>query len=269
MRIFLDVGAHVGETLAEVIKPEYGFDRIVAFEPSLACLPALEVYAKADPRIEICREGLSDRTASAKLFQAGSEAGSVLGALGENPDHGNAVETIELIETGTWLRNNTAPDDLVVMKTNCEGSEVAIVENLLDTGMLSRVYSLLITWDIRMYPGGLARERTLRKRLSLASAHNFCSSDDVMIGPTHCDRIANWLSLFGLNVTDATVLDLRQRYSATFQIYSEKSGRWPRFEHSIKKRMDYNSFPTPIRRLMQGIKRALGMNRERKPGAIM
>lgn len=33
MRIFLDVGAHDGQTLAEVLKPEYRFDRVYAFEP--------------------------------------------------------------------------------------------------------------------------------------------------------------------------------------------------------------------------------------------
>ena len=44
-RVFLDVGGHVGETLAEVVKPRWAFDRIWTFEPATACLPALEAFA--------------------------------------------------------------------------------------------------------------------------------------------------------------------------------------------------------------------------------
>jgi len=33
-KVFLDIGAHLGETLSEIRKEQYGFDRIVCFEPS-------------------------------------------------------------------------------------------------------------------------------------------------------------------------------------------------------------------------------------------
>jgi FkbM family methyltransferase len=263
MRIFLDVGAHVGETLSEVIKPQYRFDRIVAFEPSVACLPALEAIAATDPRIEIVRAGLSNRTATARLFQAGSEAGSVIGTLDSNPDHGSEVEQIELIETSEWLRANTAPGDLVVMKTNCEGSEVDIVENLLDTGMLDRLYSLLITFDIRMYPGGLAIERRLRQRLAANPMQRYCFSDDVMIGKSHEARIGHWLHLFGLDHAENDLTALKTKFSANFHAYSQKSGRFVRFEHWFKSTVSYTSFPAPIRSLLQAGKRLAGLNRER------
>lgn len=263
MRIFLDVGAHVGETLEEVIKPKYGFDRIVAFEPSAACFPALQAMAQADPRIEIVRAGLSNRTARVPLFQAGSEAGSVIGTLDANPDHGSEVEEIELIETGPWLIANTAETDLVVMKTNCEGSEVDIVENLLETGTLARLYVLLITWDIRMYSGGLAREAALRKRLKAAGADNFCSSDDAMIGRTHCDRIAHWLSSYGLTCKQGSRAELRRDYAAAFARFSGKSGRVHRLEHAFKQRVSYAAFPAPVRSALQRAKRLVGLSRER------
>lgn len=263
MRIFLDVGAHVGETLAEVIKPTYGFDRIVAFEPSAACQKALAEYAKIDPRIEVVRAGLSNRTASARLFQAGSEAGSVIGDLDVNPDHGHDIETVVLIETSEWLRANTEAGDLVVMKTNCEGSEVDIVSNLLDTGMLARLYSLLITFDIRMYPGGLTTERRLRERLANAEVQNFCFSDDVMIGKSHELRIRHWLQLFGIDELGAEPATQQAKFRSNFMIYSRKSGRFARFEHWFKSTVSYASFPAPIRKLLQAGKRAAGLNRER------
>ena len=45
MRIFLDIGAHTGETLNEVLKEKYAFDRVICFEPSNICMPSLKKYA--------------------------------------------------------------------------------------------------------------------------------------------------------------------------------------------------------------------------------
>ena len=33
MKIFLDIGSHMGQTLREVTKEKYAFDKIVGFEP--------------------------------------------------------------------------------------------------------------------------------------------------------------------------------------------------------------------------------------------
>lgn len=264
MRIFLDVGAHIGETIEEVAKPQYRFDRIVAFEPSAACFPALQAFAKADPRVQIVQAGLSNRDGEVPLFQAGSVAGSVIGELGVTIDHGNAVEHVKLIETGPWLSANTNEDDLICMKVNCEGSEVDVIENLLDTGTLKRIYSLMISWDIRMYPGGLARERALRKRLKMTGLDNYCSSDDGMIGPSHGARIAFWLGNYGLTDSLNGKAELRAKYAATFARFSSTSGRMHRLEHAFKQHVSYDAFPMPMRRALQWLKRSLGLNRERQ-----
>ena len=42
MKIFIDIGAHTGETLLEVTKEKYAFEKIVCFEPSSFCLDKLE-----------------------------------------------------------------------------------------------------------------------------------------------------------------------------------------------------------------------------------
>lgn len=264
MRIFLDVGAHVGDTVEEVIKPEYRFDRIVAFEPSAACLPSLKAIAASDPRVQIVQAGLSNRDGKASLFQAGSVAGSVVGELDATIDHGDTVEHVELIEAGPWLAANTGEQDLVVMKLNCEGSEVDVIENLLDTDMLKRLYVLMVSWDIRMYPGGLARERALRKRLKASGLDNCCSSDDGMIGPSHGLRIAFWLKNFGLTDAENNPQALRAKYAAAFARFSRSTGRLHRLEHAFKQRISYDAFPLPIRRALQGVKRGLGLNRERQ-----
>ena len=42
MKIFIDIGAHIGQTLHEVSKEKYAFDKIVCFEPSSLCWDELK-----------------------------------------------------------------------------------------------------------------------------------------------------------------------------------------------------------------------------------
>ncbi|MFM8276410.1 MAG: hypothetical protein ACKN89_05350, partial [Cyanobium sp.] len=77
-KVFLDIGAHTGETLEEVRKPAYSFDRIIAFEPSSACFPALEAIAVQDRRIELCRFGLGDGPQQLTLYGSGLDSATTL-----------------------------------------------------------------------------------------------------------------------------------------------------------------------------------------------
>ena len=77
MKIFLDIGSHVGETLLEVTKEKYSFDKIVCFEPSSFCFDKLRKFSDHDDRISICEFGLSNRNQDAELFQPGSLGGTI------------------------------------------------------------------------------------------------------------------------------------------------------------------------------------------------
>ena len=84
MKIFLDIGSHVGETLLEVTKEKYSFDKIVCFEPSRFCFDKLRKFSDHDDRISICEFGLSNRNQDAELFQPGSLGGTIF--KGETQD---------------------------------------------------------------------------------------------------------------------------------------------------------------------------------------
>ena len=256
MRVFLDVGSHVGETIAEVAEPKYGFERIVCFEPSLACLDELNKLAVADDRIEICPFGLSDRTMTVKLANAGTLGGSVFATGGE-------VETVELVDAAQWFRDNLDPEDLVVVKTNCEGSEVDILNRLLDQGLLERATTFLVTFDIRDYPEHRHKEIEVRRRLAASGLANYCFSDDVMIGTTHEKRLAHWLHLFGIDRPELSVADVRRIYGDKFRRYAAKSGKRERLEQSLKERFGYSALPEPIKAILRGLKRLFGLSRER------
>ena len=125
MRVFLDVGAHVGESLLPAMDPRYRFDRIVCFEPVQACCAVL--VRLADGRVEICHFGLGMKSGQQVIHDPGS-----LGASfhHEGSSQGRS-ETVEIRRASDWFRDKLAEDDDVFLKLNCEGSECDIIEDLL------------------------------------------------------------------------------------------------------------------------------------------
>ena len=253
-RVFLDIGAHTGETLGEVLKPVYGFDRIFAFEPASVCLSELGKF-DADPRVEICPVGLSARTEKLELHDPGSLGASVLSKTGP-------TETIQVVDAAKWFRDNLAPDDFLVVKTNCEGAEVDIINRLLDEQLFSRAVIFLITFDVREFPEHRHKEVELRRRLKQTGLTNFCFSDDVMIGTTHGKRIAHWLGLFGIDKA-LDRAEIERRYGNALRHYASRTGRRERFETVFKERFRYSALPEPAKRALRFVKHALKLDRER------
>ena len=271
MKIFLDIGSHIGETLHEVTKEKYAFDSIVCFEPSSFCLDELKKFAADDDRITICEFGLSNRNHSVELFLPGTEAGSIY--KDGDPSMSNQelanqaitkqTETIKLRDAKEWFEKNTSADDYIVVKTNCEGSEVDILESLINGNIMKNIYSFLITFDIRHYQEFQHREIEIRKRLKKEKLKNFCFSDNVMIGTSHEKRIENWLKLFGIDSPSKDVDFLRKLHEKEFLKYSSKSGFFSRWEVRLKRTFNYNNFPEWVKDILKSSKRMLGLNRER------
>ncbi len=149
MRVFLDIGAHTGQSLREARK--WGFDRIVSFEPASQCWPILEQEAQGDARITIERFGLSDRTEHRTLYMPSGKGASLwwraMKRGGDTP-----TEWCMFMRASDWFARNLSPSDEVVAKLNCEGSEAAIVNDLLDSGEFSKVTRALIRMDARKIP---------------------------------------------------------------------------------------------------------------------
>jgi FkbM family methyltransferase len=192
MKVFLDVGAHEGWTLHAVRDPKYRFDRIYCFEPAPACWPALA--AVPDGRVEICRYGLWNETTTHELYDAGSRGASIYADKFHDARPGVAAAFVRATD---WFLKHLGNDDEIFMKLNCEGAEVDIVEDLLDSGQLTRVRSLMVDPDVRKIPSQAHRERELYDRLRAAGLTNYFFERDVMVGDTHRERIQNWLRVAG------------------------------------------------------------------------
>lgn len=192
MKVFLDVGAHDGETLHAVRDPKYGFDRIYCFEPASGSWPTLE--AVPDKRVRVCRFGLWSETADRPLYDAGSLGASLFADKFATARPGQSAHFVRATD---WFREHIRDADEVYLKLNCEGAEADIVEDLLSSGEFVRVRSAMIDPDVRKVPSLAYRERELRDRLAAAGVTNYFMEEDVMVGPTHRARIQNWLRVAG------------------------------------------------------------------------
>jgi FkbM family methyltransferase len=187
--IFLDVGAHEGQTLEEVTDPDrYDWSEIHAFEPMR------EQWAIADccytsGGLHVWNFGLSDRTGWVDMYGQNErmEASIFADKNDVDPDHITRALMVRASEFVTGL------GDQLVMKLNCEGAEVPILEDLCHTGAIHQFQAIMIDWDARKIPSIAEHERRIIGRMSEVGFDRYQLCDTVMVGGTHQDRIANWL----------------------------------------------------------------------------
>jgi FkbM family methyltransferase len=186
MRVFVDVGAHYGETLDVALDPRWAFDRVFSLEPSQDCQRLLRLFR--DERITLVGRGLSDATRVAELYGAGLLGGSV---YADKPQGSvSAPEIISLIRASDWLSENTSSKDIVFLKLNCEGSEADILDDLLKSDVLSRIESVYVDFDIRKIPSQAHRQVEIETRLRDAGA-SYVTPDDC--GAAGNPAVAIWL----------------------------------------------------------------------------
>lgn len=184
---FLDVGAHDGQTLEEVTTDRYDFERIYAFEPAPAQYARLLERFAAVPNVTLLNCGLSDQTGPLPLYGTNDAMEASLYPAKVDVDEyvARLCHFVKASEFFTQL-----PDGLTV-KLNCEGAEVAILDDLIDSGQIWKIASVLIDFDVRKIPGMEHREEQTLKRLADIGFDRYCSWPP---GATHQERIRAWLT---------------------------------------------------------------------------
>jgi len=191
MKIFLDVGGHLGETVEAVIDPRFGFDRIYSFEPVAQCCK--QIRKIRDSRLIVVQAGMLNETAERLIFDPGSIAGSIY------QDHihlsNNNKELCSFIEAAEFFEKNISDSDVVYMKLNCEGSECAIIENLIVKNQFSKIKEVLIDFDVQKIPSQFGEDRKIIKLLNNIKARNYHFPEEVQYGfVNHFGGIQNWLT---------------------------------------------------------------------------
>ncbi len=183
----LDVGGHLGETLAEVRHQRWAFDHIYVFEPATACLAALR--EPADDRVEVIAAGWWNADVEMNLHDPGLIGASVVPEKALSED----MERCRFIDAAAWMRSNLEPDDVVWLKLNCEGSECVVLDHLVGEGELERVDHLLVHFDIEKVPV-MAWQADRTRRLLEESGVEWIEAGEILFGRSHAQKTANWLA---------------------------------------------------------------------------
>lgn len=192
-KIFIDVGGYEGQTLDEVIKPRWNFDTIYCLEPMPRQFQVLtEKYSNLE-NVELFEYGLSDKTGPAIIYGDNSIMEASIYSTKRDVDA--SFETVcQFVEASEFL--NRIPLSLnkkIIMKLNCEGAEYNILQNLIDTGSIWRLFNVMIDFDVRKIKEMQWSEGHILSELNRIGFTNYSLCDVVMHGKTHQDRIANWL----------------------------------------------------------------------------
>lgn len=190
-KIFLDVGAHHGQSLAAALEKD--FDRIHCFEPVSSNWPIL--LKMADKRTSIHKFGLWNKDTKATLFDPGTKGAGMWVKDKRRTDTAITQEVCEFRRASDWFRENIKSTHRVYLKMNCEGCECDILDDLLDSGEFDKVAHLMVDFDVRKISGMKHREAETRDRLAAYPSPRVMYCRDVMSGPTHKARILNWLRL--------------------------------------------------------------------------
>lgn len=195
-KVFVDVGAHEGFSIATVIEGGYAFDRMISAEPDpdmVAMLKARFAKELADGRYQISTAGISNKSGMATLF-GDNLHGSATMLANKKVSGENRARTIELIDWPTFLDRFDLRDARLWVKINTEGAEVAIIESIIAEGGRN-VESLVVYFDIVKVPFGAWKKwrtiRALRK-----SGIPFFIAEDILVKHAPRPRMHNWLSSF-------------------------------------------------------------------------
>lgn len=189
MRVFVDVGSHEGQTIEEVVKPEWEFDLIFALEPMPRQYRRLWRRFKDNTKVVPSQLALGWSTAPRPMFGRNEELEASLYDTKDDVDE-KISTMVEVMDAAEWFEALPKDSDVYV-NMNCEGGELAILTRLLDTGAIKRITgALLVDFDIRKVPGLGHFEEDLRQGLD-AFGINWIS--EYPVADTHQEQIAAWL----------------------------------------------------------------------------
>ncbi len=102
-------------------------------------------------RFTLVGAGLLDSTCKRLVFDPGSLGASVYSDA-PGIERGTSEELCDFVEAAAFFREHIRDTDRVWMKLNCEGAEVAVLENLMRSGEARKLHNVLIDFDAARIP---------------------------------------------------------------------------------------------------------------------
>lgn len=160
MNHFFDVGANNGSTFGRYIVPNVGEGtRVWCFEPSPQCWPQLisQISQCSNQfKIALCPFALSNKWGVHRLYQrVVSEGDSIFAeavgfdgtpAIAVQSDYQISVAAVPVVD---FILGHTEAGDTITLKLDCEGSEYAILNSLLENKeALERCGEIMVEWHV-------------------------------------------------------------------------------------------------------------------------
>ena len=137
-RIFIDGGAHVGESVRyfyKLYKSVHGDEyEVYSFEPN----PDLWELIEKEKTI-LHKEAMWDKDGETDfwLSQYHSEGGTMLTKkVTGKVDYNNPIK-VKTIDFSKWLQENFSKDDYIVLKLDIEGAEYTVLDKMYNDGTLA------------------------------------------------------------------------------------------------------------------------------------
>ena len=159
---FLDVGANVGQTFTDFLNlhTEYDGWTVWCFEPSPRHLPALmeAAYHQSDRyEVHVCPFGMRGAYSILPFFQKDDCRGD---SFSDDLASDHKTENLKTkyylhalsVGPGAFIRQHTLPDDEIILKLDCEGSEYWILKSIVDDciyqrdSILNRISTIYVEW---------------------------------------------------------------------------------------------------------------------------
>lgn len=163
--VFIDGGAHLGETLTDfrlsALRHWHAWD-VYAFEANPALIPEITRF----PHVHIVDKAIWTEDGSVEFFVgATTQSSSILGHKSTG-DLARAPIRVPSVDFGRWLRDNVTRDDYVMVKLDIEGAEYAVLDKMLLDGSVELVDKFLIEFHNKKVGVSAARDAEIMAALA-------------------------------------------------------------------------------------------------------
>jgi len=188
-KVFLDIGAHHGETAKIALEKKYKFDELYCFEPVHSC--CCEIKKINDKRIKICEFGFWNKNCTKKIYGAGGKGASL---YRDKFRQEVKAEKIKLINVSEWFSDNVSQNDKIYLKINCEGSECVILDELISSGEYKKIDVLMVDFDVRKIPSQKHLRPIMKEKIDKLGIPKVFYVDEYNLGRgTHSYFTHYWL----------------------------------------------------------------------------
>ena len=168
--VMIDCGANVGDVTSLLARSGA---TIYAFEPNPLCFSILSKRFRAMPTVHCVNQGVMDRQCTLVLSTPNPHgqwdavdttvSASFVGGAMASDDYLVQQADIECIDLAQFIRS--LGSRVRLLKVDIEGSEIAVVNHLMDTGAIELVDLTVVETHERQLPHLLMATDALRKRI--------------------------------------------------------------------------------------------------------